>query len=85
MAIRFKCSECDQYVNAPDDAYGKKGRCKNCGAILDIPEAENSYSLEQQKYEAAPAVTVSADDLISEQSNYNPNAIAPIPAALQEQ
>jgi hypothetical protein len=38
MPIRIKCSSCDTALRAPDNAAGKKVKCK-CGAILQIPAA----------------------------------------------
>lgn len=37
MPIKFNCSECGKTINAPDAAAGKKGRCPQCSAVMEIP------------------------------------------------
>ncbi len=37
MSIEVTC-KCGKVIYAPDEAAGKKGRCKACGAIMDVPE-----------------------------------------------
>jgi len=36
MSIEFHCS-CGQKIAVPDQMGGKKGKCPDCGAILDVP------------------------------------------------
>lgn len=38
--IEFTCSQCGKKVKVPDDASGKRGKCRQCGAILLVPPAE---------------------------------------------
>jgi hypothetical protein len=35
--ITFTCPNCSQSLTVPDDSAGKKGKCPQCGNILDIP------------------------------------------------
>ena len=35
--IRFKCIYCGQRILAPDDGFGKKGKCPKCNHILVVP------------------------------------------------
>lgn len=42
MPIEFYCSECYAKVITPDETGGKKGRCPNCGAIVNIPAISQS-------------------------------------------
>jgi hypothetical protein len=37
MPIEVVCSQCGKSMQAPDSAAGKKGRCKTCGAVFQIP------------------------------------------------
>jgi serine/threonine-protein kinase len=39
-AIEFRCPQCRSIVRTPPGAAGKKGKCPNCGAIVDIPAAK---------------------------------------------
>lgn len=39
--IEVTC-KCGRVLQAPDKAAGKKGRCKNCGAVLSVPDASES-------------------------------------------
>jgi len=40
MSVNVVCS-CGRMMKAPSSAAGKRGRCKACGAILDIPPPAN--------------------------------------------
>jgi hypothetical protein len=39
MAIPVTCSQCGRQYNVKDDAAGKKFKCKDCGAVVDVPQA----------------------------------------------
>lgn len=41
MAIKVPCPRCKHVTHLPDEAGGKLGRCKQCGAIVRIPIAEH--------------------------------------------
>ncbi len=42
MAISVSCNECGKEYNVKDDAAGKKFKCKDCGAVIQVPEALGS-------------------------------------------
>jgi hypothetical protein len=44
MPIRLSCPQCKKDYQVPDSAAGKKGTCKNCGAVFQIPRADVSES-----------------------------------------
>jgi nitrate reductase NapAB chaperone NapD len=50
MSISFACEECGKSFTIDDKFAGKKGRCKGCGAVMQIPEAgtpvEDVYGFE---------------------------------------
>lgn len=37
MSIEFRCNGCSRILRTPDESAGKKARCPQCGAIVDIP------------------------------------------------
>jgi phage FluMu protein Com len=39
MPIEFPCPGCQNLVRTPDSAAGKKGKCPECGTIVQIPSA----------------------------------------------
>src|SRR5262249_30104501 len=55
MSIVFFCQSCGARFEVADRAAGKKGRCKQCGQIVKIPQAEQLVS-----HRGMPAVTASA-------------------------
>lgn len=38
MPIEFSCSQCGKTLRTPDDSAGKKGRCPDCGSVMNIPQ-----------------------------------------------
>src|SRR5687767_12971999 len=39
MAITVKCGACGNTAQAPDTAAGAKGKCRACGAVVEVPKA----------------------------------------------
>jgi DNA-directed RNA polymerase subunit RPC12/RpoP len=37
--IKFKCASCDKAYQLPDNAAGRKARCKACGEAMVVPDA----------------------------------------------
>ena len=37
MPIEFRCASCSKLLRTPDESAGKKARCPQCGAIVDVP------------------------------------------------
>ncbi|HND52264.1 MAG TPA: hypothetical protein PLV92_07700 [Pirellulaceae bacterium] len=37
MPIEFRCNGCQKLLRTPDESAGKKARCPDCGAIVDVP------------------------------------------------
>ena len=37
MPIEFRCTQCQKLLRTADETAGKKARCPDCGAIVDIP------------------------------------------------
>ncbi|MBN1554609.1 MAG: hypothetical protein JXA11_07675 [Phycisphaerae bacterium] len=35
--MQFKCSACNTSIKVSDKQAGKKGKCLNCGAVIEIP------------------------------------------------
>jgi len=42
MAINVQCSECGKAYALRDEMAGKKAKCKECGAVIDIPLLEEA-------------------------------------------
>ena len=40
------CGKCQSTVRVPDDSTARKGRCPQCGSVIDIPSAETAYAAE---------------------------------------
>lgn len=43
MSISVSCPDCQQAYNVPDDKAGKKFRCKQCQAIVEVPGAQSEF------------------------------------------
>ena len=41
MPIKFTCSTCNNKMQAPDSAAGKKVRCPSCKAAVAVPEPDD--------------------------------------------
>lgn len=51
MAIAFRCGACDRYYEVDESLAGKRGKCKGCGAIFEVPTpaavaADDPYGLD---------------------------------------
>jgi hypothetical protein len=44
MPIEFKCPHCQEQVQTPDAAAGKKGKCPHCHSVVLIPHAAGGTS-----------------------------------------
>ncbi|MEI6233359.1 MAG: hypothetical protein WCT04_09915 [Planctomycetota bacterium] len=53
MLISFQCTQCGQIVHAPENATGKKGRCRYCNAVQEVPLRQNSI----QEHSQAPQLS----------------------------
>ena len=38
MPIEFPCNQCQRTLSVPEDSAGKKAKCPNCSAVLEVPE-----------------------------------------------
>lgn len=60
MAIEITCLGCGKVLHVPDSAAGKKGKCPQCGAILQVPVVKvppfTEDALEFQPPSAVPAL-----------------------------
>ncbi len=45
MTIQFQCGACQQTLAVPDEIAGKKAKCPNCAAVLDVPTAPAAQPL----------------------------------------
>lgn len=41
--ITMKCEKCQMIINTPDDYAGRKIECKQCHAVLLVPQARANY------------------------------------------
>jgi hypothetical protein len=39
MAIEFHCPHCNRQIRTPDEHAGKRGKCPQCQAVVEIPAA----------------------------------------------
>lgn len=54
MSIEIQCQECFQVLKVPDKFAGKSGRCKHCGAVIEVPEegtedAADEFEIKEQE------------------------------------
>jgi hypothetical protein len=47
MSLRLKCPGCGQTLEAPLGLAGKKAKCQNCGAVVEIPPSSASVPPQQ--------------------------------------
>jgi hypothetical protein len=40
MGISFQCDACGKQYKVADELAGKRGKCKNCGAVIQVPRIE---------------------------------------------
>ena len=63
MSISFACGQCGKPFTVDDQFAGKKGKCKQCGATMQIPSASPSRSVAREispSRRAPSAVTAAA-------------------------
>lgn len=54
MTISFKCKKCGKGYKVSDDKAGKKVKCRQCSALIRIPEAEiDDFSEDWEEEEAS--------------------------------
>ena len=46
--IEFKCSRCGKQLKVKDEAAGKRGKCPQCGTVLQVPDASPEPTLEPE-------------------------------------
>ena len=68
MPIEFKSVQCSKVLRVPDGSAGKKAKCPNCAAIVDVPAAA-APPAEDDEYKVAPP-----EPRLSPQPQVNPFA-----------
>ena len=48
MTIDFNCPKCGREMHAPDDAAGRRGKCKDCGGSVQVPKSRSEISRRQR-------------------------------------
>lgn len=77
--IEFYCVECGQLVRTPAAAAGKKGKCPNCKALVNIPKRPGgSKSGSQSWANSTPSGFASTTDL-TPLEELEPLDLAPLP------
>ena len=56
MAINTQCKSCGKIYKLRDSMAGKKGRCRSCGEIMQIPTLEEIASRAPERAEEHPKV-----------------------------
>lgn len=72
MPIEFRCTGCQKLLRTPDESAGKKARCTNCGAIVDVPLPGSSSGAD-----ASPAVPSVFENPFAEPGNAPASAAGP--------
>ena len=66
--IEFKCSECGKLLRVKDEAAGKRGKCPQCAAILQVPNADPPSKLEPEIGQPDEESSVSSVEVSNHQS-----------------
>ncbi|QDU80710.1 hypothetical protein Pla110_24420 [Polystyrenella longa] len=45
--IKFSCPECGHGMKVPDEAAGKRGKCKKCGETVQVPKSQKAEIITQ--------------------------------------
>lgn len=48
MPVEFRCPSCSKLLRTPDESAGKKAKCPQCGAIVDVPAEDRAAGVPQQ-------------------------------------
>lgn len=83
MSIEFECAECRRSYRVTDDMGGKHVKCKQCGAVIRIPEAEAAFVPASELLEmpaAAPAAAPQSSADLPHSAYAPPVASEPEPA-----
>jgi phage FluMu protein Com len=56
MSLEFKCSQCGKLLRVPDGSAGRKAKCPNCGAVVEVPAARLPLA-EDNQYQVSPPKT----------------------------
>lgn len=56
MPIEFRCESCSKLLRTPDESAGKKAKCPQCGAIVDVPTDGASQSGAAASSETSPQI-----------------------------
>lgn len=46
--IQFECPQCATSIRVKDEAAGRRGQCKNCDAVITVPDVQTKTSEPQQ-------------------------------------
>jgi hypothetical protein len=77
--IRFACPACKAPIAVADDIAGKRGKCKHCGAAIEVPQAPSAAVAPRPSVAASPTSPVDFSD--RPQNAYaGPNVYATSPA-----
>ena len=57
MSIEFECGECRKHYRVADDMAGKHVKCKQCGAVVRVPELAAVHEVQTME----PFVTIPED------------------------
>jgi MoxR-like ATPase len=80
MSIEFECAECRRSYRVTDDMGGKHVKCKQCGAVIQIPQPEIAFIPAAELVEVADAAAPAASHSMPlTESSPEPEAAAPEP------
>jgi hypothetical protein len=81
MSITFACGHCGKVFTLDDKFAGKKGKCKDCGALMLIPSGDALVPLDElEEREATPSSRGRAPSPRPEEPRRRPQAPAARPA-----
>jgi hypothetical protein len=55
MPIRFECPACKKRTQAPEELAGRKARCPNCQAVINVPDLPEPVEEADEAPQPAPA------------------------------
>ena len=85
MAISMHCTQCQTAFEVPDDWAGRRGKCKTCGVVIEVPGAAASGGEMPATVEAKASPRPKASGPAGDRDATSPAASKPPPQQLHQE